>query len=159
MAPVIVRKINFLKIPMDFNKKFNGKAIFGKNKTFRGFIFGVIFAIIAAYIQYLFYKKGAFAGISFIDYSNWLVIGFLLGFGAIFGDLIKSLIKRRVNYEPGEPFVPFDQLDFVIGALIFTYPIVILSVDRIIMIIALSFALHVIVNHIAFYTKVRKEKW
>ena len=159
MAPVIVRKINFLKIPMDFGKTINNKPIFGKYKTFRGFIFGVLFAIIASYVQHLFYDNNIFAAISLIDYSNWLLVGFLLGFGAIFGDLMKSLVKRRLNYEPGEMFVPFDQVDFIIGALIFTYPFIPLSLDKLLVIIFLSFTLHVIVNHIAFYTKVRNERW
>ena len=82
-----------------------------------------------------------------------------MGFGAIFGDLVKSLIKRRLNYEPGKRFIPFDQTDFVIGAIIFVFPLVKLSIDKIMIIIILSFILHIIVNHLAFYTGVRKEKW
>jgi len=160
MAPVMTKKIfNNLKIPIDFNKKINNKPIFGQNKTFRGLIFGVIFAIIIAFIQSVFYNNNILLDISLVDYSNWLLIGFLLGLGAIFGDLIESFVKRRLNYEPGKSFVPFDQLDFVIGALIFIYPIVILSLNKILIILILSFVLHVLVNHISFYTSVRKEKW
>jgi CDP-2,3-bis-(O-geranylgeranyl)-sn-glycerol synthase len=159
MAPVIVRKINFLKIPIDFNKKINNKPIFGKNKTFRGLVFGILFSIIIAYIQFLFYKNGIFADISIVDYSDWLLIGFIMGFGAIIGDLIESFVKRRLNFEPGKPFVPLDQTDFVIGALIFTYPLVALSLDKIILILLISFILHMIMNHLAFYSGVRKEKW
>ena len=59
MAPVIVKKINFLGIPIDFNKKINDKPIFGKNKTFRGLIFGIIFAMIITYLQFLLYKNQA----------------------------------------------------------------------------------------------------
>ena len=159
MAPVIVKKINFLEIPIDFNKKINDKLIFGKNKTFRGLIFGIIFAMIITYLQFLLYKNGLFVEISIIDYSNWILIGFLMGFGAVFGDLVESFVKRRLNYEPGKSFVPFDQLDFVIGALIFVYPLVKLLLNKIIIILLLSFVLHVIVNHFAFYTGIRKEKW
>ena len=82
-----------------------------------------------------------------------------MGFGAIFGDLTESFAKRRLNYSPGKPFVPFDQIDFIIGALIFIYPIVSLSTNKIIIILLLSFVLHILVNHIAFYLKIRKEKW
>ena len=43
MIPVFVKKIfNFMAVPLDFNKRINGKPILGKNKTFRGFFFGVI---------------------------------------------------------------------------------------------------------------------
>ena len=159
MAPVIVKKINFLKVPIDFRKEINNKPILGKNKTFRGLFFGVLFAIIIAYVQYIVYNHGIFMDLILTDYSNWLLLGFLMGFGAIFGDLIKSFIKRRLNYEPGRPFVPWDQTDFVIGAIIFAYPLIILSINKIAIILLLSFALHIIVNHIAFYMRIRKEKW
>ena len=159
MAPIIVKNaFNNLKIPIDFNKKINNKPIFGKNKTFRGLIFGIIFAVITAFIQFLLYRNNIFANIS-IDYSNWMLIGFLMGFGAIFGDLIESFVKRRINYKPGKSFVPFDQLDFVVGALIFIYPIIMLSLNKIIIILLLSFVLHITVNHLAFYTGMRKKKW
>ena len=159
MAPVIVKKINFLKIPIDFNKKINNKPILGENKTFRGLVFGVLFAIIIAYMQFIAYNNNFLYDFALTDYSNWLLLGFLMGFGAIFGDLVKSLIKRRLNYEPGKRFIPFDQTDFVIGAIIFVFPLVKLSIDKIMIIIILSFILHIIVNHLAFYTGVRKEKW
>ena len=160
MAPVIVKgSFKSLKIPLDFNKKINKKPIFGENKTFRGLIFGVLFAVIIAYLQFLLYNNNILADIAIIDYSNWLLIGFLLGSGAIFGDLVESYVKRRMDYKPGKPFVPFDQIDFVIGALIFIYPLVILSLDKIMIILFLSFILHIIVNHIAFYMNIRREKW
>jgi len=159
MAPVIVRKINFLNFPIDLNKKINNKAIFGKNKTWRGLFFGILFAVVISYIQYILYKNEFFIGLSFIDYSNWLLIGLLLGFGAIMGDLIESFVKRRLNYGPGKPFVPWDQLDFIFGALVFIYPIISLSFDKVFIILTLSFVLHIIVNHTAFYLRIRKEKW
>ena len=54
MAPVIVKKLNIYNFPIDFNKRIYGKPIFGRKKTFRGLVFGVFFAIIIAYIQYIF---------------------------------------------------------------------------------------------------------
>jgi len=160
MAPVIVKDgFKSLKIPIDFNKKILGRNIFGKNKTFRGLIFGILFAIIMAYIQFVFYNNGILDSLALIDYSNWLSTGLLMGSGAIFGDLAESFIKRRLNLRPGESFIPFDQLDFVIGALIFVYPLAILSLNKIILILLLTLILHVVVNHIAYYSRIRKEKW
>ena len=159
MAPVMVKKIPFLNFPIDFGKKINDKPLLGKNKTFRGLVFGVLFGIIVAFIQHILYENNIFNGLTFVDYSDWLLIGFLLGFGAIFGDLAKSFFKRRLDYEPGKPFIPFDQTDFVLGAIIFVYLLISLSFDKIIIIILLSFVLHIIVNHIAFYTGARNEKW
>ena len=73
MAPVIGRGIfPRFNIPIDFNKKIKGKPIFGRNKTFRGFIFGILFAVIIAYIQYLLFMYGFFRGLVYIiprDYT------------------------------------------------------------------------------------------
>ncbi|MEK6921611.1 MAG: CDP-archaeol synthase, partial [Nanoarchaeota archaeon] len=47
MMPVFVRSINFLNVSVDFDKKwFDNKPIFGNHKTYRGFFFGAILAII-----------------------------------------------------------------------------------------------------------------
>lgn len=155
MAPVIVKNwFNKLAIPIDL-----GKNIFGNNKTFRGFIFGILFAIIIAYLQFLSYRFNFFRNLSFIDYSNWFIIGFLFGFGALFGDLVKSFIKRRLNIKPGERFVPWDQLDFVIGSLIFANIVVDITLKMILSTTIISFIGHILVNHTAYYLKMRKEKW
>jgi len=159
MAPVIVKKINFLKVPIDFNRKINNMPVFGKNKTFRGLFFGVLFSIVVAYIQFVLNDNGIFLSLAIADYSNWLLIGLLMGFGAIIGDLAESFVKRRLSFKSGEGVFPFDQIDFVVGALIFVYPLVKLSVSKIAIIILLSIVLHIIVNHAAFYAKVRDKKW
>ena len=159
MAPVIVKKVNLFAFPIDFSKTINKKPVLGKNKTFRGLIFGVFFAIIIAYAQFWLYPIGFFKNISFIDYQNWLLFGFLMGSGALIGDMIKSYFKRRLNIEPGARFAPFDQTDFVFGALIFITPIFNLTLKIFITSLLLSFLLHIFVNHIAFYLKIRKEKW
>ena len=148
-----------LAIPIDFNKTINNKPVLGRNKTFRGIIFGVIFAVIAAYLQSLFYNKEFFGDISFFNYQNWLLFGFLMGIGALTGDLVKSVFKRRLGIKPGEKFVPFDQTDFVIGALIFIMPIFDLTLTIFLTSLFLSFILHIIINHIAYYLKIRNEKW
>lgn len=159
MAPVMVKKVNMLAFPVDFNKKMSSKPVLGSNKTFRGLVFGVIFAIIVAYLQFSLYNVGFFKGISFIDYGNWLLFGFLMGSGALTGDLIKSFFKRRIGLKPGAKFIPFDQTDFVVGALVFIMPVFELTLKIFISSLLLSFALHIIVNHIAFYLKIRNEKW
>ena len=85
MAPVFFKKVNFLNYPVDFGKKIKGKRILGSHKTFRGFFFGIILAIIVAYVQSLISAE-----VALVDYSNWALIGFLLGFGALLGDSVKS---------------------------------------------------------------------
>lgn len=160
MAPVIVR--NFFKklaVPVDFGKELGNMPIFGEHKTYRGLIFGVLFAIAITFLQYLLYRANFLPQLAIVDYSNWLLLGALLGAGAMTGDLAKSFFKRRLNIDSGKPFIPFDQMDFIIGALLFSYPIANISFEKMGIILLISFVLHIIVNHIAFYTGIRKEKW
>ncbi len=160
MAPVIVKNwFKKLAVPIDSGKRIKGKEIFGKNKTWRGFIFAILFAIVIAYLQFFLYGFDFFRNLSFINYSNWLLLGFLFGFGAIFGDLIESFIKRRLNLKPGKKFIPWDQLDFVIGALIFISLVVDITLKMLLYIVIISFIGHILVNHTAYYLKIRKEKW
>lgn len=164
MAPVIAKKIKILKSadkPIDNNKQLNGKPIFGRNKTYRGFIVAIIAGIILAYVQKAVYVISFFKWISIIDYSNPLLIGFLLGTGAITGDLIKSFFKRRANIAPGKKFIPFDQTDFVFGAYIFIYPVYYGQITLLLIMTSLiaSFFLHILINHISFYLGIRKVKW
>ena len=160
MAPVVAKNIfRKLTFPIDFNIKLDKYTIFGENKTYRGLIAGIIAAIGIAYVQFFLYSNNILSELAIVDYSNWLVIGVLLGFGAMFGDMVKSFVKRRLGLKPGTPFVPFDQLDFVFGSLIFIYPVARLSMEKMAIILFISFILHMVINHIAFYTGIRKERW
>jgi len=160
MAPVVAKNMfRNMAFPIDFNIRMGKDTILGKNKTYRGLVAGVLAAIIVAYMQFFLNENNILAGLALLDYSNWLLIGLLLGFGAIFGDMVKSFVKRRLGFKPGMPFVPFDQLDFVFGALIFVYPVAKLSMEKIAIILFISFILHMVINHIAFYTGIRKERW
>jgi len=151
MAPVLFRRINFLNISI--NKKY-----LGANKTYRGFFFGIITAILFALLQvylYPFIKEYCI-----IDYTkiNPIIFGFLMGFGALLGDSVESFFKRRVNIKPGEPWIPFDQIDWIIGAniLIFMY-IKIDYINILISILIFSF-MHPIVNIISYLLGLQKNK-
>jgi CDP-2,3-bis-(O-geranylgeranyl)-sn-glycerol synthase len=88
----------------------DGRPILGKGKTMRGFFMGVFFAVMVAVIQ------------SLLRYTfNPVAFGLLMGTGAMVGDLVKSFFKRRLNVQSGRPFPPFDQLDFIAGALVMYY--------------------------------------
>jgi len=61
----------------------------------------------------------------YVSSSVWesVGIGMLFGLGAVAGDSAKSFVKRRLGKKPGQVWWPFDQTDFVFGALLLTYPI------------------------------------
>ena len=44
-----------------------------------------------------------------------------LCFGALLGDIVESFFKRRAGKERGEDWIPFDQLDFLLGALFLSF--------------------------------------
>ena len=158
MAPIICKKIKFLNIPVDFNEKLEGRPILGRNKTYRGLLAGVLFALVIAFIQFFLSRFNFFSSISILDYSRWYLIGFLLGLGALVGDMAESFIKRRINIRPGKSFIPFDQTDYAIGALLFISVVKRLELNFMLITVVLSFILHILVNQIAFYLKIRKEK-
>ena len=164
MSAFLSRKIPFLNYPVDFNKKLWGKSIFGKNKTYRGLFFGTLVGMIFAYLQYLFYPLANSWGIGFfyiIDYSviNVFLLGFLLGFGAVIGDLIESFFKRRVDIAPGKSWFPFDQLDWVVFALFLVSFYLMISWWHIIFILLFMLFLHPAINLIAYLLRLKKNKF
>ena len=101
-------------IPIDFNRKWRGKPIFGPGKTWRGFFGGGLIGIIAGLILNFFipFNKNLFYAIILIS---------SISFGALIGDLTKSFIKRRIGKKRGERWLIADQIDFLIGSLFFLY--------------------------------------
>lgn len=114
MAPVFARKYNIfprLNKPIDFGFYWRGERLFGAHKTIRGFIVGAISGAIVGVALYLVVDTHPY------DYfSRAVVYGAVVGFGALAGDSVKSFFKRRFGIKPGTLWVPFDQIDFAIGA-------------------------------------------
>jgi CDP-2,3-bis-(O-geranylgeranyl)-sn-glycerol synthase len=164
MAPVFAKKLDILKFfsrPVDNGHTFRGQPIFGTHKTWRGFLVGVVSATLIVWLQYFLYSFSVFQEISFLNYSeiNLWFLGFAMGFGALFGDLIKSFFKRRKKLAPGRPWIPFDQIDFVFGALVFMSPIFIPSWQAILIIILFTPVLHILTNQVGFILKIKNTKW
>jgi len=160
MAPVLVKRISFLAVPVDFGKKISNRPVFGSHKTWRGLLVATLTGILIFYVQKIIYKNYFFASISLINYSEFPVLfGALLGFGAIFGDLVKSFFKRRLSIPPGKRWLPFDQIDLVIGALIFSSFYYIPQLWVWIFLIIVTVPLHIIAKHIGFYSGISKQKW
>lgn len=164
MAPVFAHKawvLKFLDRPVDGGREWRGKPVFGEHKTWRGLAAGAIIGIGVAWLQYFLYSVPFFKNISLLDYSgtNLWLFGFLLGFGALCGDLVKSFFKRRVGVASGSPWIPFDQIDFAAGALIFVSVIFVPSWIEILIIFLLTFFLHILANRLGFFLKIKNTKW
>jgi len=162
MAPVLFRNVEFLDYPIDFNKKWKGKPLFGSHKTYRGFFFGILLSVIVVYVQsMLFHSYVIFRELSFFSYLdiNFLLLGFLIGFGALFGDLVKSFFKRRFGVKPGDSWFPWDQLDSLLGALLFISFVYVPSWQVIVFLLIAVPVLHILINHIGYYLHMRETRW
>ena len=101
MGPVFVKGVRLLDYPIDLGFKLGNKPLFGRNKTYRGLLFGIVLAMLTVLLQR--FLADSMSSYSLIDYSvaNPVILGFLLGFGALLGDLVESFFKRRFNISPG----------------------------------------------------------
>lgn len=156
MAPVFAKHIFSRKVlsPIDLGAKVGGHPLFGKHKTFGGFIFGVVIGIATGYIQFLLYPH--LKDFCLVDYSAlWMQLGFLLGLGAITGDLVESFFKRRFNLKSGKLWLPYDELDFSIGALIFASPVYFLGWINSGLILLISMLGDILVGWIGYLLHIR----
>lgn len=162
MAPVFVAKYKLLEslnYSIDGGATFRGKRLFGDHKTVRGFVVGVAIALLTGGMQYFLFQYEYVTNISIMSYSSILFVlgvSFLLGFGALVGDAIKSFFKRQFNILPGHSWPVFDQIDFVIGASFFTLVITNVSYVHIITAIILLGTASYIVSVIGVLTRVKR---
>lgn len=126
----------------------------GGHKTVVGFLAGVGAGVAAAALQSVLDLPSPF-----VDQRRWLPLGLLFGLGAMAGDALKSFAKRRFRIAPGAPWMPFDQIDFVIGALALVGPIARLRVTDVIVVLALSLLGDIAVNRLAFCCGIKDDPW
>lgn len=139
--------------PVDFGKSDSkGNRWIGDGVTWRGFIAGTIIGMLTGTIQGFFAPTilsnfGQYIITPIItSIPNGIVIGFLLGFGALLGDAIGSFLKRRLGIGRGKPAPILDQLDFIIVALILVSFAVKLDLLTIAIAIILTLVIHLATN-------------
>jgi CDP-2,3-bis-(O-geranylgeranyl)-sn-glycerol synthase len=131
--------------PMDFGKNFfDGKPFLGTHKTFRGFLAGIIVGTLVGLVQTLIFENFLLEYGTQFHYSIFL--GFMLSLGAVTGDLIESFIKRRLNRSPGRPLPIADQVDFILGAFLFSIPVSPPSLLSATIILLVTIPIHLLTN-------------
>jgi len=115
-------------IPIDFGKKCkDGKRILGDGKTWRGLILGAFIGMIGGFglsaaAKIINSTEFEFIGLNdFLGFPMMIPVLFSITFGALLGDIIESFFKRRYGKKRGEDWIPFDQLDFILGVLFFSF--------------------------------------
>ena len=133
--------------PLDFNHELgDGRRILGDGVTWRGTIIGTTIGTTIGLVQ------GLITG----NIIEGFLLGLTLGGGALIGDACGSFIKRRLNVESGRPAPILDQLDFVVGALVFASLIVVIPIEMIVIILVISVFLHLGANIIAYLLGLKK---
>lgn len=133
--------------PIDGGKLFSDhRPIFGAHKTIRGFVSGLLVGTLVGF------------GLSLvIDYS--VLLGFVVSLGALLGDLFEAFVKRRLSYAPGASFPVADQLDFVLGALLFSFLVSPPSWQVTLVVLVITPPIHLLTNFVAYHLGVKKEPW
>lgn len=149
-------------IPIDFKKKWIDKnRIFGDGKTFEGFAIGLaggtFVGVLESLILPILNSYAASWNVQ-IPPMNFL-IGFLISFGALCGDLIGSFIKRRLGYPRGKEVLFLDQWNFVIGSIIFVFAFTEVTLWMVLMMLLITFVIHRVANIVGHKLKVKKEPW
>jgi len=136
-------------LSLDFGKKFlDGKPIFGKNKTFRGFFSGLAVGTTVGFVESVFFNYP-------------LLFGLLLSLGALFGDLTAAFAKRRLGLSPGDLLPVVDQVDFIIGAILFSLPIRLqtLSWELLTTVLIVTPPIHLLTNFAAYKLGLKSNPW
>ncbi len=172
MLPAYVSNLSGLAFgggkPIDGGKNYkDGRRLIGNGVTWKGFMngtilgtcVGVLLGIIGTYFGDLSALTGGVIDLHvYGSIVGGLILGFLMAFGALFGDLVGSFIKRRMGLQSGQPAPFMDQLDFVLGALVFALLMVRISWSLFIIIVLLSLILHLGANTIAYLLGI-KDVW
>jgi len=136
--------------PLDLGRNFlDGKPIFGKNKTFRGFFFGLILGSVVGLAESIFFS----------DYP--IFFGFVLSLGALSGDLAGAFLKRRLGLAPGQLLPIVDQVDFIVGAILFSFlfSFPILSFELILVVLIITPPIHLLTNFGAYKLGLKSNPW
>lgn len=135
MAPILAMKLPVIRkwdTPIDFGRTMNGRPILGPHKTWRGVLAGIVLGTLVLYAQIMLFKNISRIRmvVDIADYSRLpvLVLGPLFAIGALGGDAAKSFFKRRRGTPSGQTWIPFDQIDYIAGAILATFPIVQLNI-------------------------------
>lgn len=152
MTPVLVRKAPFLNRPIQ-------EKLFGAHKTWRGLVLGTLAGTMVFWLQQIAYRQG-FTELAFLDYAHIsLAYGLLLSGGALLGDIIKSYYKRKENIPPGKSWIPWDQLDFVVGGIVGASFLYAPPFGMAMVLLIVSPLLHLVVNYLGYLLHLKPNKW
>jgi len=126
----------------------DGRRILGDGVTVRGTVGGIVAGAVTGGVQ----------GLIGSDPENGLVLGLLMGAGAMIGDSAGSFLKRRLGLARGRPAPGLDQLGFLIAAIALASLLVSVPTMWFIVLIVLTPTIHLFTNFLAYRIGI-KEVW
>ncbi len=135
--------------PIDRGRIFiDGRRVLGTNKTVKGFAYGLLLGCVA----------GLAEAVLFGNYGL-MSVGVLASIGALLGDLCGAFLKRRFDIAPGSPLPAVDQLDFILGAILFTYPLLNATVGSVLILVLATVPIHLLSNAVAYMLRLKSRRW
>jgi CDP-2,3-bis-(O-geranylgeranyl)-sn-glycerol synthase len=135
--------------PIDRGREFvDGRRLLGTNKTVKGFAYGLLFGSVAGLAEAILFR-------------NYLLVlaGILASLGALLGDLFGAFLKRRLDILPGHPLPVVDQLDFILGALVLTSPLLNVTMGAVLILVIATVPIHLLSNVVAYMLRLKKRLW
>ena len=141
ISPVLTAKaMPKLNYPVDFNKKlWDGKRLFGSHKTWRGVITMIITALLFGYFTVGF------------NYS------LLIGIGVVAGDLLTSVIKRKINLKPGASFQPYESFLLIWSVFLIAWGL--FNIYEMIVITILTVPVYKGFHYLGYWLKLKDKPW
>ena len=135
--------------PIDRGRRLiDGRRILGTNKTVKGFAYGLLLGSLAGLVE----------AVLFANYAL-ISVGVVASLGALLGDLFGAFLKRRLDIAPGNPLPVVDQLDFILGAILFTYPLLNVSVGAVLILVIATLPIHLLSNAVAYMLRLKNRRW
>lgn len=162
VTPILAAKMPFLSnlgYPVDGYKRIGNVRILGDHKTWRGVITGVIIGTLVSVAQAHVVSKypGFFPFIPVAyRFQNPLFMGLLLSFGALCGDIVKSYFKRQFSIASGKSWLGFDQIDYVLGGVLFSLFYILYPLQVYAVIIIEWVIIHVVASGIGYILSLKK---
>ncbi|MDT8376785.1 MAG: CDP-archaeol synthase [Mariprofundaceae bacterium] len=130
-------------LPLDMGARFfDGRPLFGPSKTLRGLLLSLPLTGIAAEL----------IGLSFM-------LGLTVALWAMLGDLLSSLIKRRLGMKPGSQALGLDQLPESLLPLLAVAGPLAISATEIMATVITFIVLELLISRVLFRLKLRKHPY
>lgn len=136
-------------VPMDFGRTLpDGRPVFGRNKTYRGFFFGLAVGTAVGLLES-------------VVFGYPLLFGLQLALGALVGDLAGAVLKRRLGIAPGGLLPVVDQVDFIVGAILFSLPLCleVFSWELALVVLLITPPVHLLTNFVAYKLGLKSNPW